>query len=74
MSAAFNAWVASELDRGMVDFRFSVLPGKGVSVAAVQAEVLAAEACLKAGFVRTAPQPQSVMPDHIARIVAQTAL
>lgn len=72
-STAFDTWLSGQLANGLVDIKFAILPGKGVSVDAVRDELLAAEAAVKAGFLRSAPQPNSEIPDNILGIIKKVA-
>lgn len=68
----FDSWLQGQLDKGLVDIKFAILPGKGVCSDAVQDELLAAEAAIEAGFLKSAPQPTSRIPEEIASIIAST--
>ena len=71
MNTAFDSWLAKQFGEGMADIKFAVLPGKGVSVDAIENEVLAAEAAISAGYLKTAPRATSMVPEHVASFVAQ---
>lgn len=70
MTTAFDTWLAKQFDEGLVDIKFAVLGGKGVSVEVIQEEVLAAEAAIGCGLERPAPMATSMMPKHITEFVA----
>lgn len=70
MNTAFETWLAKEFEHGLVDIKFAVVPGKGVSVEAVQNEVLAAEAAIQAGYFKAAPAATSMLPAEISAFVA----
>lgn len=70
MNVSFDSWLANERAEGLVDIKFAVLNGKGVSLEAVQSEVLSAEMFVKAGLVRPAPTATSMMPESIAAFVS----
>ena len=76
MTAAttFDTWLNDQLGKGLVDIKFAILPGKGVSSEAVQDELLAAEASIEAGFLKAAPQATSVIPSKIMGIIATIKL
>lgn len=71
MNTAFDTWLAKQFGDGLVDIKFAVLPGKGVSVEAIQEDVLAAEAAIERGHVRAAPIATSQMPEAVAKFVAE---
>lgn len=68
----FDAWLSKQFAEGLVDIKFAILAGKGVSVEAIQDELLAAEASIEAGFLKQAPQPTSMIPENIFRIIKET--
>lgn len=72
MNTNFDAWLNKQFAEGLVDIKFAVMAGRGVSVEAIQDELLAAEASISAGFLKNAPQPTSMIPDDIASIIKQT--
>ena len=74
MNTTFNTWLSEQFAQGLVDIKFAVLPGKGVSVEAIQNELLSAEAAIHAGFFRAAPEPTSRIPEEIALSVNKTVL
>ena len=43
MDTTFDTWLAEQFAKGLVDIKFAVIPGRGVSVEAIQGELLAAE-------------------------------
>ena len=69
MNTTFDNWLANEFTKGLVDIKFAITAGKGVSVEAVQSEVLAAEASISAGFLKQAPHPTSTIPANIAEFL-----
>lgn len=71
MNTAFDSWLAKELGNGLVDIKFAVAPGKGITTEAIQNELLAAEAMLAAGYVKTAPTATSVVPENVRQFVNQ---
>lgn len=70
-TTTFDTWLSGQLDKGLVDIKFAILPGKGVSSDAVKDELLAAEAAIEAGFLKAAPQATSNIPDNISSIIAK---
>ncbi|MFY1954986.1 hypothetical protein ACOTCL_18310 [Achromobacter xylosoxidans] len=71
---AFDKWLSDQFDNGLVDIKFAIVPGKDVSPEAVKAEILTADALIKAGVDDAAPLPTSGIPDHIQAIISNTAL
>jgi hypothetical protein len=71
---AFDSWLSKQFEDGLVDIKFAVLPGKGVSVEAIQGELLAAEASISAGFVKNAPQATSTIPANVMSTITGTVL
>jgi hypothetical protein len=71
MSAHFDTWLNTQLTKGLVDIKFAILPGKGVSSEAVEGELLAAEAAIGAGFLNLAPQATSTIPPQFLSIISQ---
>ena len=73
MSASkFETWAANEISNGLIDIKFAVLSGKGISVELVQEELLSAEASIAHGFLKSKPNATSMIPDHIQKIINQT--
>jgi hypothetical protein len=64
--ATFDSWLAGQLEKGLVDIKFAISAGKDVSSAAVQGEVLQAEASIQVGNTDKAPVPTSMLPSSIA--------
>lgn len=63
---SFDTWFANQLEKGLVDIKFAISPGKAVSSAAVQDELLQAEASVQAGFAANkAPAPMSELRDSV---------
>lgn len=71
---AFDKWLSDQFDNGLVDIKFAIVPGKDVSPEAVKAEILTADALIKAGVDDAAPLPTSGIPDQIQAIISNTAL
>lgn len=69
-TARFDAWFAKQRADGLVDIKFAVMAGKGVSVEAIQTEVLMSEAAINAGLLRSAPKATSMMPAQIAQFLS----
>jgi hypothetical protein len=70
MNATFDTWLAKQFAEGLVDIKFAVVAGKGVSVEAVQNELLTAEACIASGFGRSAPHATSAMSKEVSEFLA----
>jgi hypothetical protein len=70
----FDGWLKKQFTEGLMDIKFAVLPGKSVSVEAIQAELLGAEAMISAGFLASAPQATSMIPDDVFHIIKQTTV
>lgn len=70
MNTAFDTWLAKQFGEGLVDIKFAVVTGKGVSAEAIQTEVLAAEAAIASGYIKTAPSATSEVPEVIANFIA----
>ena len=68
-TSTFDTWFAKELTKGLVDIKFAIIGGKGVSLKAVQGELMMSEAMIAAGLVRSAPQATSMVPDRISQFV-----
>jgi hypothetical protein len=71
-TSTFDTWLAKQFTEGLVDIKFAILAGKGVSVEAVQGELLAAEASIGAGFFKVAPHATSMIPQDVMAIIEQT--
>lgn len=69
MNTAFESWHAQETAKGLVDIKFAVVQGKGVSVEAIQTELLASEAAVAQGLVKPAPLATSMVPEQITEYV-----
>jgi len=65
----FDKWFAEQLTSGLVDIKFAIVPGKGVSREAVQDEILAAEAAISSGFFRSAPKATSMNTPDVQAIL-----
>ena len=61
----FDSWLTGQLEKGLVDIKFAISPGKDVSSAAVQGELLQAEASIQVGNVDGAPVPTSMLTDSV---------
>lgn len=70
----FDGWLEKQFTEGLMDIKFAVLPGKGVSVEAIQDELLAAEASISAGFLKSAPKATSMIPDDVFLAIKQTTV
>ncbi|MBW8847475.1 MAG: hypothetical protein JF607_21130 [Burkholderiales bacterium] len=70
MNTAFDSWITKQFSEGLVDIKFAVVTGKGVSAEAIQNEVLATEAAISQGYIKAAPAATSMMPADIAEFVA----
>ncbi len=71
MKTAFETWLAKEVaEKNLVDIKFAITAGKGVSVEAVQNQVLACELALEHGLEKSAPRATSVTPTHIREFAA----
>lgn len=67
---SFETWFASQLDQGLVDIKFAVTPGKGVTSTAIKNELLAAEAMIGAGYVKVnTPHATSVLPREVMDVI-----
>jgi hypothetical protein len=69
MSTTFENWFAEEQAKGLVDIKFAITGGKGVSLRAVQNELMMSETMVSAGLVQPAPQATSMMPERISSFV-----
>ncbi|VFR96473.1 hypothetical protein RAN3_1869 [plant metagenome] len=65
----FDTWLSGQLEQGLVDIKFAVVPGKDVSSEAVQGEFLATEMAIQAGLIKDAPKPQSAVPEGIMDVL-----
>lgn len=72
-TSTFDTWLAKQIAEGLVDIKFAVLAGKGVSVEAIQGELLASEASITAGFLKSPPQATSMIPQNVMDLIAQVA-
>lgn len=72
MNTTFDTWLTEQFAKGLVDIKFAVWAGKGVSVEAIQNEVLAAEAKISAGFLREAPLPITTTPLEVLECARST--
>lgn len=70
----FENWFAKQVEAGLVDIKLAINAGKGITNEAVQEEILAAEAAIAAGFLRSAPMAMSTTPDDITAILRNSKL
>lgn len=71
----FQAWFECQRERGLVDIKFAVTAGKGVTSTAIKNELLAAEAMINAGYVRkTPPHATSVIPPEVLSVIESARL
>lgn len=66
--ASFDSWLEGEFAKGLVDIKFAISPGKGVSSTAVHGELMQAEASLRFRKANKAPSPTSMLPEHVAEL------
>lgn len=69
MTMHFDTWLTKQIELGLADIKVCVIAGKGISVQAIQTEMLAAESAIETGGVRAAPRATSALPSHIAAFV-----
>jgi len=70
----FETWFASEVERGLTDLKFAVVPGKGVSSEALQTEILASELAIASGAFREQPGVKSAIPEEILALMHRTKI
>ena len=70
MTTAFDSWLAKQFEEGLVDIKFAVQTGRGVSAEAIRNEMMAAQAAIAAGYTVSAPTPTSQMPQAVAEFIA----
>ena len=71
----FESWLNDQLtNEGLVDIKFAVARGKGVSVEAITSELLACESMIKSNFVRSAPKPTSEISSSVKKIIDVTTI
>lgn len=71
----FQNWFEAQQSRGLVDIKFAVTPGRGVTSAAIKSELLASEAMITAGYVKkTPPYATSVIPDDVLKVIEAARL
>lgn len=71
----FKTWFETQQEHGLVDIKFAVMAGKGVTSTAIQNELLAAEAMINAGYVRkTPPYATSVIPTEVLKVIEAARL
>lgn len=69
MSAQFQTWFNKEVGKGLVDIKFAITAGRGVSIEAVQSELLTCELAIAGGLTKVAPEATSMVPDHITAFI-----
>jgi hypothetical protein len=69
VSAQFQTWFDKEVEKGLVDIKFAITPGRGACVEAIQSEVLTCELAIAGKLTKPAPQATSMVPDHITAFV-----
>lgn len=69
MSAQFETWFDKEVGNGLQDIKFAITAGRGVSIEAVQSELLTCELAIAGGLVKEAPAALSMVPDHITSFI-----
>jgi hypothetical protein len=69
MTTPFDTWLAKQFEDGLADIKFAVVSGKGVSVEAIEKEVLAADAAIAMGYATAAPKATSMLPVQVAKFV-----
>lgn len=67
-------WFEQQQEKGLVDIKLSITPGKGITAGKVVDELLAAEAAIQAGHFRAPPVATSDVPAEINAILAQSKL
>lgn len=70
----FDKWFAEQLASGLVDIKFAIVPGKGISREAVQDEILSAEAAISANLFRSAPMATSMNRPEVQEILNSAAI
>lgn len=71
----FQSWFEEQQEHGLVDIKFAVTAGKGVSSTAIKNELLAAEAMIKAGYVKkTPPHATSIIPTDVMSVIEAARL
>lgn len=73
-NSTFETWLAKQFADGLIDIKFAVLQGKGVSVEAIQNELLTAEAMISADFTKQAPRAISTIPENIREVINACSL
>lgn len=73
-SSNFETWFAKQLVEGLTDIKLAIVPGKDISNEAVRKELLAAEAAIASGFLRSPPRATSVVAESIEKIVRAVRL
>jgi hypothetical protein len=67
---SFENWFEDQISNGLVDIKFAVTPGKGVTSDAIKNELLAAEAMINSGYVRKSPPyATSVIPEDVMAVI-----
>ncbi len=67
----FDTWLTSQFENGLVDIKFAVFKGKGVSAEAVKAEIVRTEArASNALGLSSPPKAMSSVPENIMAMFA----
>lgn len=67
---SFETWFDTQLGKGLVDIKFAVTPGKGVTRDAIKNELLVSEAMIAAGYCKkSAPQSSSFIPNEVMEVI-----
>ena len=70
---SFESWFEDQVNQGLVDIKFAVTPGKGVTSDAIKNELLASEAMISSGYVSPyPPYATSVIPDEVMEVINNT--
>lgn len=67
---SFENWFEDQVSHGLVDIKFAVTPGKGVTSEAIKNELLASEAMISSGYVKELPPcATSVIPERVMEVI-----
>ena len=67
---SFENWFEDQVKQGLVDIKFAVSPGKGVTSDAIKNELLTAEAMISSGYVSASPPyTTSVIPENVMAVI-----
>ncbi|WP_297463310.1 hypothetical protein [Ferrovum sp.] len=67
---SFENWFEDQVSNGLVDIKFAVTPGKGVTSEAIKNELLASEAMINSGYVMELPPcATSVIPELVMEVI-----